>query len=106
MSFVYIPKPYDCEASNFTSGGGCTKDSDGNLVLLKDQDADSSMVSNIINSKEANVPVGLIIGRLYSLDDVTRMATNPFRRSKHSSWEKTPTSLQCDGLLSGFRRLA
>ncbi|RJE26901.1 hypothetical protein PHISCL_00813 [Aspergillus sclerotialis] len=43
-------------------GGGCTKDSEGNLVLLKDQDGDTNMVSSIINSKEFNVPVGLIIG--------------------------------------------
>lgn len=49
--------------SNHTSGGGCTKDPDGNLVLLKDQDSDTSMVSSLINSKESNVPVGLIIGK-------------------------------------------
>lgn len=54
------------QCSNCISGGGCTKDADGNLVLLKDQDADSSMVSSIINSKEANVPVGLITGRAFS----------------------------------------
>ncbi|KAI9929841.1 hypothetical protein MW887_011647 [Aspergillus wentii] len=43
-------------------GGGCTKDADGNLVLIKDQDNDSCIVSSIINSKNLNVPVGIIIG--------------------------------------------
>ncbi|ODM15422.1 hypothetical protein SI65_09025 [Aspergillus cristatus] len=42
-------------------GGGCTKDADGNLVLLRDQD-ESCFITSIINSKEHNVPVGIIIG--------------------------------------------
>lgn len=50
------------QSSNGISGGGCTKDGDGNLVLIKDQDGDTGMVSSIINSMEFNVPVGLIIG--------------------------------------------
>ena len=48
--------------SNPTSGGGCTKDVDGNLVLLKDQD-ESCFITSIINSKEHNVPIGIIIGK-------------------------------------------
>lgn len=45
-----------------SSGGGCTKDADGNLVLIKDQDGDSAAITSILNSKELKVPVGIIIG--------------------------------------------
>lgn len=48
--------------SNPTSGGGCTKDADGNLVLIKDQD-ESYTITSIINSKDQKVPVGIIIGQ-------------------------------------------
>ncbi|PWY80494.1 hypothetical protein BO70DRAFT_406448 [Aspergillus heteromorphus CBS 117.55] len=43
-------------------GGGCTKDADGNLVLLKDQDNDSSAISSLVNSMGLKVPVGMVIG--------------------------------------------
>lgn len=56
------------ESSDRISGGGCTKDAGGNLVLLKDQDSDAGMVSSIINSMESHVPVGLIIGLFYQFD--------------------------------------
>lgn len=45
-----------------TSGGGCTKDAEGNLVLLKDQDTDSAILSSVMNSWRMQNPVGLIIG--------------------------------------------
>ncbi|GKZ58573.1 hypothetical protein AnigIFM49718_004398 [Aspergillus niger] len=48
-------------------GGGCTKDADGNLVLIKDQDGDSAAMSSILNSKELKVPVGIIIGNRNTL---------------------------------------
>ena len=51
--------------SNPTSGGGCTKDADGNLVLIKDQD-ESCTITSIINSKVQKVPVGIIIGHIFS----------------------------------------
>ncbi|PWY91529.1 hypothetical protein BO94DRAFT_573950 [Aspergillus sclerotioniger CBS 115572] len=51
------------------SGGGCTKDAEGNLVLLKDQDDDSSAISSIANSMKLRVPVGLIIGDRNTLLD-------------------------------------
>ncbi|GLA64946.1 hypothetical protein AtubIFM54640_006680 [Aspergillus tubingensis] len=43
-------------------GGGCTKDANGNLVLIKDQDGDSAAMSSILNSMELKVPVGIVIG--------------------------------------------
>ncbi|RAL02207.1 uncharacterized protein BO80DRAFT_463876 [Aspergillus ibericus CBS 121593] len=39
-------------------GGGCTKDADGNLVLLRDQDNDSSAMSSIANSMNLKIPPG------------------------------------------------
>lgn len=49
--------------SNNTSGGGCTKDAEGNLILVRDQGSDDSAVSSLINSMNLKVPVGLIIGK-------------------------------------------
>ncbi|GFF64652.1 hypothetical protein IFM60648_01339 [Aspergillus lentulus] len=43
-------------------GGGCTKDAEGNLILVRDQGSDDSAVSSLINSMNLKVPVGLIIG--------------------------------------------
>ncbi|OJJ48222.1 hypothetical protein ASPZODRAFT_140536 [Penicilliopsis zonata CBS 506.65] len=43
-------------------GGGCTKDADGNLVLVKDQDSDGCIISSLMNSQAMKVPVGLVIG--------------------------------------------
>lgn len=37
------------------------KDPEGNLVLVKDQD-EGGYISSLANSKEHNVPVGVIIG--------------------------------------------
>lgn len=37
------------------------KDPDGNLILVKDQD-ESGYITSLTNSKEHNVPVGVIIG--------------------------------------------
>ncbi|KAG2415898.1 hypothetical protein HFD88_007090 [Aspergillus terreus] len=48
-------------------GGGCTKDAAGNLVPLRDQDSDNSIVNSVIKSKELKVPVGLIIGNRNTL---------------------------------------
>lgn len=62
MSISYLVSSF---LSNRTSGGGCTKDADGNLVLLKDQD-ESCFITRIINSKEHNVPIGIIIGKMSS----------------------------------------
>lgn len=45
-----------------SSGGGCTKDANGDLVLIKDQDGDSATMSSILTSMELNVPVGIVIG--------------------------------------------
>lgn len=47
--------------ANSNRGGGCVKDSEGNLVLVKNQD-ESGYISSLANSKEHNVPVGVIIG--------------------------------------------
>ncbi|PYH42389.1 uncharacterized protein BP01DRAFT_418022 [Aspergillus saccharolyticus JOP 1030-1] len=43
-------------------GGGCMKDADGKLVLLKDQNTDSAVLSSVLNSWKMNNPVGIIIG--------------------------------------------
>ncbi|RAL16601.1 uncharacterized protein BO97DRAFT_420902 [Aspergillus homomorphus CBS 101889] len=43
-------------------GGGCIKDAEGNLVLLKDQDTDSTVLSSVMNSWKWKNPIGLIIG--------------------------------------------
>ncbi|KKK17010.1 hypothetical protein ARAM_003408 [Aspergillus rambellii] len=43
-------------------GGGCVKDAEGNLVLTKDQDSDSTALRSILNSMALNIPVGMIIG--------------------------------------------
>ncbi|KAH2927129.1 hypothetical protein KXW15_001781 [Aspergillus fumigatus] len=43
-------------------GGGCTKDVEGNLILVRDQGSEDSAVSSLINSMNLKVPVGLIIG--------------------------------------------
>jgi hypothetical protein len=51
--------------SNIHSGGGCTKDAAGNLVPLRDQDSENSIVNSVIKSKELKVPVGLIIGEIW-----------------------------------------
>lgn len=48
--------------SNFPSGGGCSKDSEGNLVLLKDQDVTEAAAKSLINSRDTKTPVGLVIG--------------------------------------------
>lgn len=56
MQFIFNP----------TSGGGCTKDADGNLVLIKDQDETCSITS-IMNSMKHKVPVGVIIGNRNTL---------------------------------------
>ncbi|RAK94083.1 hypothetical protein BO79DRAFT_233923 [Aspergillus costaricaensis CBS 115574] len=48
-------------------GGGCTKDANGNLVLIKDQDGDSAAMSSILNSMKLNVPVGIVIGNRNTL---------------------------------------
>ncbi|PYH69162.1 hybrid D-mandelate dehydrogenase-like dehydrogenase/2OG-Fe(II) oxygenase [Aspergillus vadensis CBS 113365] len=48
-------------------GGGCTKDANGNLVLIKDQDGDSAAMSSILNSMELKVPVGIVIGNRNTL---------------------------------------
>ncbi|KAH2085533.1 hypothetical protein KXX03_001550 [Aspergillus fumigatus] len=43
-------------------GGGCTKDVEGNLILVRDQGSEDSAVSSLINSMNLKVSVGLIIG--------------------------------------------
>ncbi|KAB8237547.1 uncharacterized protein BDW43DRAFT_321906 [Aspergillus alliaceus] len=44
-------------------GGGCTKDKDGKLTRVKDQDANDTMVKSLLNSMEQKLPVGIIIGQ-------------------------------------------
>jgi hypothetical protein len=44
-------------------GGGCSKDRDGNLLLKKDMDERDVTVRSILNSMEAKIPVGFIIGK-------------------------------------------
>ncbi|RAH46778.1 uncharacterized protein BO95DRAFT_101909 [Aspergillus brunneoviolaceus CBS 621.78] len=56
-------------------GGGCTKDAEGNLVLLKDQDTDSAILSSVMNSWRMQNPVGLIIG-----DRNKQLSRNPPHR--------------------------
>ena len=48
--------------ADLSSGGGCTKDVDGNLVQLKDQGGDNSTMASLVNSKESGLAVGLIVG--------------------------------------------
>ncbi|KAE8356136.1 2OG-Fe(II) oxygenase superfamily-domain-containing protein, partial [Aspergillus coremiiformis] len=43
-------------------GGGCTKDADGNLVHIRDQDMKDAMVKSVFNSMEQKIPVGIIVG--------------------------------------------
>lgn len=57
----YTPPPRK-DSTNFHSGGGCTKDADGNLILIKNQDEDNASVSSLMHSKVLRVPVGLILG--------------------------------------------
>ena len=49
---------------NFISGGGCTKDKEGNLILIKDQDVGAAPARSLLNNQTLNVPVGLIIGNI------------------------------------------
>ncbi|KAI2740369.1 hypothetical protein DTO013E5_5410 [Penicillium roqueforti] len=43
-------------------GGCCTKDSEGNLTLEKNQDSENSLVQSIIASQNSKLAVGLVIG--------------------------------------------
>jgi hypothetical protein len=46
------------------SGGCCTKDSEGNLTLEKNQDLENAIVQSIIGSMDSKLAVGLVIGML------------------------------------------
>ncbi|KAJ5138753.1 Oxoglutarate/iron-dependent dioxygenase [Penicillium bovifimosum] len=48
-------------------GGCCTKDSEGNLALQKNQEADSTLARSIIASLNSKLPVGLIIGSKHKI---------------------------------------
>ncbi|KAJ6002126.1 hypothetical protein N7522_007353 [Penicillium canescens] len=43
-------------------GGCCTKDSEGNLTLEKNQDPENAIVQSIIGSMDSKLAVGLVIG--------------------------------------------
>jgi hypothetical protein len=44
------------------SGGCCTKDSEGNLTLEKNQDSDNALVQSITGTQTSKLAVGLVIG--------------------------------------------
>ncbi|KAJ5145773.1 uncharacterized protein N7515_000337 [Penicillium bovifimosum] len=48
-------------------GDCCTKDSEGNLALQKNQEADSTLARSIIASLNSKLPVGLIIGSKHKI---------------------------------------
>ncbi|KAJ5145748.1 Oxoglutarate/iron-dependent dioxygenase [Penicillium bovifimosum] len=48
-------------------GGCCTKDSEGDLALQKNQKADSTLARSIIASLNSKLPVGLIIGSKHKI---------------------------------------
>lgn len=48
----------------YISGGGCTKDKEGNLILIKDQDVDAAPARSLLNNQTLKIPVGLIIGNI------------------------------------------
>ncbi|KAL2010317.1 hypothetical protein VTN00DRAFT_6124 [Thermoascus crustaceus] len=43
-------------------GGGCAKDEGGNLVQIRDQDGEGAAFRALLNSRDGEHPVGLIIG--------------------------------------------
>ncbi|KAJ5833593.1 hypothetical protein N7474_001904 [Penicillium riverlandense] len=43
-------------------GGGCTKDKDGNLTLIRDQDFTNVTVKSLLNNQQFRNPVGVVIG--------------------------------------------
>ncbi|KAJ5573562.1 uncharacterized protein N7459_007989 [Penicillium hispanicum] len=45
-------------------GGGCTKDGQGNLILIKNQDMESAPAKSLLQSQMRKVPIGLIIGSM------------------------------------------
>lgn len=50
-------------SSDMFSGGGCTKDKDGNLTLIRDQDFKNVTVKSLLNNQQSKLPVGLVIGK-------------------------------------------
>lgn len=66
------------------------KDPDGNLVLVKDQD-ESGYITSLANSKENNVPVGMVLGSLNS--PVHGYGGSPCRKPQHALREKAPPSV-------------
>ncbi|CAG7969934.1 unnamed protein product [Penicillium salamii] len=44
-------------------GGCCTKDSEGNLILKKDQDAGNTLVKCVLGSQNSKLAVGLVLGK-------------------------------------------
>lgn len=50
--------------ANSHSGGGCAKDEGGNLVQIRDQDGEGAAFRALINSRDGEHPVGVIIGGL------------------------------------------
>lgn len=66
------------------------KDPDGSLVLVKDQD-ESGYITSLANSKENNVPVGVVIGA--SNSSVHGYGGSRCRKPQRALREKAPPSV-------------
>ena len=69
---LVIVSPIELNVANSQSGGGSKKDAQGGLVQMKDQDESTRGLAALLNSKNTQTPVGIIIG-LYN-------PPNDFRR--------------------------
>lgn len=84
--------------ANSVSGGCCTKDSEGNLVLEKNQDPGTALVQSIIGSQESKLAVGLVIGT-YKWTSQKATTHLYHREQQQGSQPQASTSIQHHGLV-------
>jgi hypothetical protein len=57
-----IVSSFELEVANGQSGGCSMKDGQGNLVQTKDHDESTKGLAALLNSKNTQTPVGMVIG--------------------------------------------
>ena len=82
---VVIFSPIELNVANGQSGGGSKKDAQGGLVQMKDQDESTRGLAALLNSKNTQTPVGIIIGLHKPAKRPAKKMASPWaRKSKYS----------------------
>jgi len=89
--------------ANLISGGCCTKDSEGNLTLEKNQDPENALVQSIVGSQNSKLAVGLVIGKLKVVYFRKTATDSHKRKQEQDSQPRSSTSLQYHGLVPCYQ---